>query len=111
LKELWSLFDFIFPGKLGTLPAFMQHFAVPIVQGGYANATEVQVGLFNDLKSLLLWLKCQLVSDLIFVPLQVMTAYKCACVLRDTINPYLLRRMKADLQGSLNMPEKTEQVS
>ena len=43
LKELWSLFDFVFPGKLGTLPDFMQHFSVPIVQGGYANATEIQV--------------------------------------------------------------------
>jgi len=43
LKELWSLLDFVFPGKLGTLPDFMQHFSVPIVQGGYANATQVQV--------------------------------------------------------------------
>jgi len=43
LKELWSLFDFVFPGKLGTLPDFMQHFSVPIVQGGYANANEIQV--------------------------------------------------------------------
>ena len=24
LKELWSLFDFIYPGKLGTLPTFIQ---------------------------------------------------------------------------------------
>lgn len=43
LKELWSLFDFVFPGKLGTLPDFMTHFSVPIVQGGYANASQVQV--------------------------------------------------------------------
>jgi len=43
LRELWSLMDFVFPGKLGTLPDFMQHFAVPIVQGGYSNATDVQV--------------------------------------------------------------------
>ncbi|XP_062591329.1 DNA excision repair protein ERCC-6-like [Saccostrea cucullata] len=80
LKELWSLFDFVFPGKLGTLPDFMQHFSIPIVQGGYANATEMQV----------------------------QTAYKCACVLRDTINPYLLRRMKADVK--INLPSKNEQV-
>lgn len=45
LKELWSLMDFVFPGKLGTLPDFMQHFAVPIVQGGYSNATDIQVGV------------------------------------------------------------------
>ena len=43
LRELWSLFDFVFPGKLGTLPVFMEQFSVPITLGGYANATEVQV--------------------------------------------------------------------
>ena len=43
LKELWSLFDFVFPGKLGTLPTFMEQFAVPITQGGYANASDIQV--------------------------------------------------------------------
>ncbi|KAH3872046.1 hypothetical protein DPMN_035259 [Dreissena polymorpha] len=82
LKELWSLMDFVFPGKLGTLPDFMQHLAVPIVQGGYSNATDVQV----------------------------QAAYKCACVLRDTINPYLLRRMKADVKLAVNLPGKNEQV-
>jgi DNA excision repair protein ERCC-6 len=34
LAELWSLFDFIFPGKLGTLPVFTAQFAVPIQVGG-----------------------------------------------------------------------------
>jgi DNA excision repair protein ERCC-6 len=43
LKELWSLFDFVYPSKLGTLPDFLANFAVPITQGGYANASEVQV--------------------------------------------------------------------
>jgi DNA excision repair protein ERCC-6 len=43
LRELWSLFDFVYPSKLGTLPDFLANFAVPITQGGYANATEVQV--------------------------------------------------------------------
>ncbi|KAL5018836.1 hypothetical protein ScPMuIL_004558 [Solemya velum] len=80
LKELWSLFDFVFPGKLGTLPDFMQNFAVPIIQGGYANANQVQVT----------------------------TGYKCACVLRESINPYLLRRMKADVK--IDLPDKSEQV-
>ncbi|KAH7943985.1 hypothetical protein HPB52_014059 [Rhipicephalus sanguineus] len=42
LRELWSLLDFVFPGKLGTLPVFMQEFAVPITQGGYSNASDVQ---------------------------------------------------------------------
>ncbi|XP_054655430.1 DNA excision repair protein ERCC-6 [Dunckerocampus dactyliophorus] len=82
LKELWSLFDFVFPGKLGTLPVFMEQFSVPITMGGYSNAS----------------------------PVQVQTAFKCACVLRDTINPYLLRRMKADVKTNLALPDKNEQV-
>ncbi|KAK9454112.1 SNF2 family N-terminal domain-containing protein [Dipodascopsis uninucleata] len=80
LTELWSLFDFVFPGRLGTLPIFQNQFATPINIGGYANASNVQV----------------------------QTAYKCACVLRDLINPYLLRRMKVDVAADL--PKKTEQV-
>lgn len=43
LRELWSLFDFVFPGKLGTLPVFMTEFSVPITTGGYANASTIQV--------------------------------------------------------------------
>lgn len=82
LKELWSLFDFIFPGKLGTLPVFMENFSVPIVQGGYSNATDVQI----------------------------QTAFKCASVLKDTIMPYLLRRVKNDVKMTLNLPSKNEQV-
>lgn len=45
-----------------------------------------------------------------FVIFQVQTAFKCACVLRDTINPYLLRRMKADVKANLSLPDKNEQV-
>jgi len=41
---------------------------------------------------------------------QVQTAYKCACVLRDCINPYLLRRMKIDVRSALQLPDKNEQV-
>jgi len=40
--------------------------------------------------------------------LQVQTAYRCACVLRDTISPYLLRRHKADVK--IQLPSKNEQV-
>lgn len=43
LQELWSLFDFIEPGLLGSLPTFLEHFANPIIQGGYSNATQIQV--------------------------------------------------------------------
>ncbi|RUS24686.1 putative RAD26 [Jimgerdemannia flammicorona] len=81
LTELWSLFDFVFPGRLGTLPVFQNQFTIPINLGGFANATNVAV----------------------------QTAYKCACVLRDLINPYLLRRMKADVAADL--PKKSEQLT
>lgn len=80
LTELWSLFDFIFPGRLGTLPVFQQQFAIPINMGGYANATNIQV----------------------------QTGYKCAVALRDLISPYLLRRVKTDVAKDL--PKKNEMV-
>ena len=70
LRELWSLFDFVFPGRLGTLPAFESEFADPIKRGGYSNAS----------------------------PMQVQLAYRCALMLRDLINPYLLRRQKKDIK-------------
>ena len=38
------------------------------------------------------------------------TAYKCALTLRDTIAPYLLRRMKTDVQANIQLPNKNEQV-
>jgi len=82
LRELWSLFDFVFPGRLGTLPAFEGEFAEPIKKGGYANAS----------------------------PMQVQLAYRCALTLRDLINPFMLRRMKKDIKEVSRMPGKTEQV-
>ena len=65
LTELWSLFDFIYPMRLGTLVAFRNQFEIPIKLGGYANATN----------------------------LQIMTAQKCAETLKDAISPYLLQRL------------------
>ncbi|EZA51499.1 DNA excision repair protein ERCC-6 [Ooceraea biroi] len=82
LKELWSLFDFILPGKLGTLPAFLEHCAAPITRGGYANAS----------------------------PLQEATALHVATMLKDTIAPYMLRRTKADVKHHLTLPGKNEQI-
>ena len=64
------------------MQAFMENFSVPIVQGGFSNASDVQV----------------------------QTAYKCACVLRDTIAPYLLRRVKNDVKMTINLPTKNEQI-
>ncbi|KAJ1923164.1 DNA repair protein rhp26 [Tieghemiomyces parasiticus] len=80
LVDLWSAFDFVYPGRLGTLPVFQEQFAAPISVGGFANANNYQV----------------------------QTAYKCACILRDLINPYLLRRLKVDVARDL--PHKQEQV-
>ena len=80
LVELWSLFDFIFPMRLGTLVNFRQQFDFPIRQGGYANASN----------------------------LQVQTALKCAEALKEAISPYLLQRFKADVAADL--PKKSEQV-
>lgn len=80
LIELWSLFDFVNPMRLGSLVAFRNQFEVPIRLGGYANATNVQV----------------------------MTAQKCAETLKDAISPYLLQRTKKDVAADL--PKKSEQV-
>jgi len=82
LKELWSLFDFCFPGRLGTLPAFEQEFAEVIKRGGYSNASPVQVQL----------------------------AYRMSLTLRDLIDPYLLRRQKSEIEEMKRMPSKTEHV-
>jgi DNA excision repair protein ERCC-6 len=80
LTELWSLFDFVFPMRLGTLVSFRNQFDFPIRQGGYANASN----------------------------LQVQTAAKCAETLKDAISPYLLQRFKIDVAADL--PKKSEQV-
>ena len=80
LAELWSLFDFVFLGKLGVLPVFEAEVAVPISVAGYANAS----------------------------PLQVSTAYRCAVVLRDLIMSYLLRCTTVDVNAQL--PNNTEHV-
>lgn len=80
LTELWSLFDFVFPMRLGTLVNFRNQFEFPIRQGGYANASN----------------------------LQVQTAAKCAETLKDAITPYLLQRFKIDVAADL--PKKSEQV-
>ncbi|KAH0555799.1 hypothetical protein GP486_006257 [Trichoglossum hirsutum] len=80
LTELWSLFDFVFPMRLGTLVNFRNQFEIPIKLGGYANANN----------------------------LQVETAMKCAEILKDAISAYLLQRLKVDVAADL--PKKSEQV-
>jgi len=80
LTELWSLFDFVFPMRLGTLVNFRNQFEFPIKRGGYANASN----------------------------LEFETAMRCAETLKDAINPYLLQRFKIDVAADL--PQKKEQV-
>lgn len=80
LIELWSLFDFAIPGLLGSIDVFETEFAEPIKIGGYANANSFQV----------------------------FRAYSSAVALRDLIKPYLLRRMKKDVNADL--PDKLEQI-
>ncbi|KAI1811236.1 SNF2 family N-terminal domain-containing protein [Poronia punctata] len=80
LVELWSLFDFIYPMRLGTLVDFRKQVEIPIKMGGYANASN----------------------------LQIMTAEKTAQALKENISPYLLQRLKVDVASDL--PKKREQV-
>ncbi|KAH7380698.1 SNF2 family N-terminal domain-containing protein [Pyrenochaeta sp. MPI-SDFR-AT-0127] len=80
LTELWSLFDFVFPMRLGTLVNFRNQFEFPIKRGGYANASN----------------------------LEFETAVRCAETLKDAVSPYLLQRFKVDVAADL--PQKKEQV-
>jgi DNA excision repair protein ERCC-6 len=80
LSELWSLMDFVYPGRLGDLPVFEANFAQPIAAGAWSHATVLQAA----------------------------TAHQTAAVLKDVIEPYLLRRLKRDVNSHL--PSKTEQV-
>lgn len=80
LIELWSLFDFIYPGRLGTLPIFQDEFEIPIKIGGYANASNLDVKI----------------------------GYQKAVLLKELIQPFLLRRVKADVARDL--PSKQEYV-
>ncbi|PSN72079.1 hypothetical protein BS50DRAFT_569641 [Corynespora cassiicola Philippines] len=80
LVELWSLFDFVFPMRLGTLVNFRQQFEFPIKRGGYANASN----------------------------LEFETARQCAETLKEAVGPYLLQRYKVDVAADL--PQKKEQV-
>ncbi|KAJ5718763.1 DNA repair protein rhp26 [Penicillium malachiteum] len=80
LIDLWSLFDFVYPMRLGNLVSFKTQFESPIRQGGFASATN----------------------------LEVQTAIKCAETLKEAISPYLLQRYKTDVASDL--PQKKEQV-
>lgn len=82
LRELWSLFDFVYPGRLGFLTTFELEFANPIRAGGYTNASKLQVEL----------------------------AVQSATMLQRMVKPFLLRRRKCDLTDIARLPGKTEQI-
>nr|XP_023014633.1 DNA excision repair protein ERCC-6-like isoform X1 [Leptinotarsa decemlineata] len=82
LTELWSLFDYTNPGMLGNLSTFQEHFANPILHGGFANST----------------------------PMQEATALSVATTLKHIITPYMLRRSKTEVQHHISLPNKSEQV-
>ncbi|KAJ8924018.1 hypothetical protein NQ315_006795 [Exocentrus adspersus] len=82
LTELWSLFDFTNPSMLGNLTTFQEHFATPILHGGFANSTSMQEA----------------------------TALSVATTLKNIITPFLLRRSKSEVQQDILLPHKTEQV-
>ena len=82
LAELWSIFDFVAPGRLGTLPTFEEELAVPIEQGTKPRATLQQIQL----------------------------SHRCALVVRDLTAPLMLRRLKSDFQDQLKLAQKEEQV-
>lgn len=82
LQELWSIFDFICPGRLGTLPVFLEEFAQPIESGNLVGANQTRVA----------------------------AAYQCALALRELTLPCILRRTKAEVIDVLRLPHKQEQV-
>ncbi|POM85099.1 SNF2 family N-terminal domain protein [Cryptosporidium meleagridis] len=82
LKELWSLIDFVYPGKLGTLPVFEQQFVIPIKQAELRNAAKVQT----------------------------MRALNCTRILQELIKACILRRRKHELQDILKLPSQAEHV-
>ena len=81
LRELFSLFEFVYPGLLGSdLRDFAEHFEMPIREGHHRGASSLAIA----------------------------TGDRCSKTLRETVRPYMLRRIKADVADSL--PPKTEQV-
>lgn len=80
LKELWCLFDFAYPGLLGTLNKFVEEFETPINASRNSKASKLDSA----------------------------AAIECARVLKAHLQPFLLRRMKRDVNAML--PPKYERV-
>ncbi|CAB3401755.1 unnamed protein product [Caenorhabditis bovis] len=82
LYELWSLIEFVYPGKLGPLKAFHANIIKPIHDGSFLNASDAKKAI----------------------------AHQCAIVLQHAVCPYILRRLKSDTNLALELPQKSEQV-
>ena len=82
LSELWSIFDFVAPGRLGTLPTFQEELAIPIEDGTKPKASHQQIQL----------------------------SHRCAVIVRDLTSPLMLRRVKSEYATQLALSEKEEQV-
>ncbi|KAA6385964.1 MAG: putative SNF2 family protein, partial [Streblomastix strix] len=79
LEELWSLVDFAYPGRLGTLQAFKSQFGIPITLGTKGGAS----------------------------PHLARIAVRCALALKQLIQRVLLRRVKRRVCKEL--PPKREE--
>ena len=82
LRELWSVFDFIAPGRLGNLSTFEENLASPVERGCRPNATASAA----------------------------QAAYRCAILIRDLTLPLMLRRLKSEVSQWLKLPGREEQV-
>ncbi|ADM12171.1 DNA repair and recombination protein [Encephalitozoon intestinalis ATCC 50506] len=80
LGELWSMFDFVNPGLLGSHTSFHEEFEEIIRRGGYKSASN----------------------------LQVEKAYRHSLMLRSLIEPYILRRTKSQISHKL--PSKEDKI-
>jgi DNA excision repair protein ERCC-6 len=89
LTDLWSLLDFARPGRLGTLPVFMEEIARPIETVGALPAD--QVGKPGTLA-------------------RAAAAYQTATALRELIQPCILRRSKEEVMATVQLPHKEEHV-
>lgn len=80
LKELWAIFDFINPGKLGSFADFCEEYEEPINRGHFSNANKFAIE----------------------------KSYKRTVLLRNLIDPYILRRLKSQVAAEL--PSKKDKV-
>lgn len=80
LGELWALMNFVNPGLLGPYSIFKDEYEIPISQGGYQRASKTKQDI----------------------------AYKYSLVLKGLIDPFILRRMKQQID--LKLPSKSDKI-